>query len=192
MEKTREKIVKELVNLLKETGNDFLELLEEAKKILIPVWKSVKSGLFKNTDEVRGAYKVQGISISRYTNKKFLDQADFPEESQEYDLVVLTTAELTGKKEGGTFAEIFAGAKRLGLEKVTTDLVVILRSQYLDQPKGEWLLAGMEPIADSDGYLYVLYVGRYGDGFLWLNTNCAYADYCWSGDDRWVFIFPRK
>jgi hypothetical protein len=60
------------------------------------------------------------------------------------------------------------------------------RLQYADQPMGEWILVGMEPISDSDGYLKVFDVARLEDG-RWLYGNDGRPGGVWYGDNRWAF-----
>ena len=117
-----------------------------------------------------------------------LAEAD-PEE--EYDLVLLTTAQLTGNKRGGITAQVFAGAERLGLEKLPAWMGPKLRQVYLNQPNGERILIGMEPIADSDGDLSVFDVER-DDSDLWLSGCRSDPDDVWDPSDQWLFRFPRK
>jgi len=59
--------------------------------------------------------------------------------------------------------------------------------QYKDQPKGEWLIIAMEPIADSDGRLRVWSVER-DDGERWLGAHYGDPDRFWSARHRFVFL----
>jgi len=101
-------------------------------------------------------------------------------------------AQLTRKSNGGTTAEVFAGAGRLNLDKCLPDDGPRLRIQYQDQPVGELLLMGMEPIADSDGYLYVFLVGLHGDGNRWLRTRLAHPGRVWGPGFRWLFRLRKS
>lgn len=106
------------------------------------------------------------------------------------DLVMVTVAEL-GFKKGARRDQIYERAKELELELCPPEVGPQLRLQYRDQPNGEWVLIGMEPIADSGGDLDVFSVER-DDSELWLDSDWGYPDDFWDADDRWVFRLPRK
>src|SRR3989344_2723824 len=161
----------------------------------IPVfkpWRTLKLGTgLQTANNFRQDLKKSGNKISDWAND-ILGRPAFKAASEEteVDLYILTTAELTGEKDGGTTAEVFAGAKRLGFEKGPAEVGPQLRIQYPDQPMNERLLIGMEPITDSDGFLYVFCVERDGYG-QWLYTDCGSAGSVWNGNDRWVFILRK-
>ncbi|KKU77499.1 MAG: hypothetical protein UY12_C0031G0007 [Parcubacteria group bacterium GW2011_GWA2_47_8b] len=155
-------------------------------------WRTLKLGTgLQTADNFRQDLKKSGNKISDWAND-ILGRPAFKAASEEteVDLYILTTAELTGEKDGGTTAEVFAGAKRLGFEKCPAEVGPQLRIQYPDQPMNERLLIGMEPITDSDGFLYVFCVERDGYG-QWLYTDCGSAGSVWNGNDRWVFILRK-
>jgi len=155
-------------------------------------FKTIKVGTGpKTADEFRADLKKKGCKISDWADDLF-GRPGFTVADREEDieLVVLTTAQLTGNSNGGTTAEVFAGAARLGLEKCAPADGPQLRRQYLDQPLGEWLRMGMEPITDSDGDLNVFHVERVGDG-LWLSARYAHPGDRWDGDHLWVFRRPQ-
>jgi len=110
----------------------------------------------------------------------------------EIDLCVATTEEILGEKgRSGTLSEIYVGITgRMGGEILPAEVGPQLRSQYADQPNGEWLLIAMEPIKNSDGDLSVFRVDRDG-GDLWLGTSYDNPDDVWGFDCRWVFARPR-
>jgi len=111
-------------------------------------------------------------------------------EKTDVDLVVVSVAEL-GFPKGATLRDIYATAKKRGLELCPNEVGPQLRLQYKDQPKDEWLIVGMEPITDSDGDLDLFSVGHFSDG-LWLDTSDDYPDGVWHEDYRFVFVLPRK
>lgn len=156
------------------------------------IWKTIKLGTGpKTADDFRRSFKADGLRISDWTSyilgKRAFTAAD---DETEVDLVVLSVAEL-GFKNGATRTYIYERALKRGLELCPAEVGPQLRLQYRDQPNGEWLLIGMKPIADSDGYLDVFYVGRpYGD--LWLSSDRGSPDCFWDGSTRWVFVRPRK
>ncbi len=156
-----------------------------------PIWKTIELGTGpKTVDDFRKAIKDNGIKISSYADD-ILGKIAIKKGKTELDLVVLTTAQLTGKEEGGTTAEVFAGAARLGLEKCPAEVGPRLRLKYPDQLNGEWLIIGMEPILDSGGGPCVFCLGR-TESDLWLYGYWANPDRFWSPGYLWVFVRPRK
>ena len=154
----------------------------------LKVFKTIKLGIgLKSADDFRGALKDGGFRISNWAND-VLGMHAFTAASQEteVDLVVVSVAEL-GFKDGATRDDIYKRAVELGLELCSVEVGPQLRLQYKDQPTGEWLLIGMEPITDSDGYLYVFDVGHGGDG-LWLYGHGGRPDRLWHDGFRWVFL----
>lgn len=167
------------------------EIFENSQ--ILKIWKTIKIGMgFKTADEFYQAITKVGGKISNYA-KDIMGKSDFVSSissvSTELDLCVMTTKEIIGK--AGTLKEIYAGIKKLGGELVPAEVGPQLRLQYLDQPKGEWLLIAMQPIKDSDGGLGVFDVKRDGDG-SWLYTYCDCPGFVWGSDCRWVFLLPRR
>lgn len=156
------------------------------------VWKTIKLGMGLRTSyEFPRAIKQAGMKISDWVNE-ILWKPSFGVATQEieFDLVNVSVAEL-GFAKGATRREIYTCAIELGLELCPNKVGPQLRLQYRDQPMGERLLVGMEPIAGSGGYLNVFNVGHYGDG-LWLDSSSGHPGYPWYADIRWLFVRPRK
>ena len=156
------------------------------------IWKTVKLGTgLKIADDFRKALKDNGFSVSNWAND-ILEKPAFTvaTEGTEVDLVKVTVAEL-GFKKGARRDQIYDRAKEFGLELCPPEVGPQLRLQYQDQPNGEWVFIGMEPITDSDGDLNVFHVKRNGSG-LWLHGAWGYPDYVWSPGRQWVFRLPRK
>jgi hypothetical protein len=72
------------------------------------------------------------------------------------DLVVLSVSELGFGKPGASLKDIYARAKSLGFALCPAEVGPQLRLQYLEQPPGEVLHIGMEPIAKYEGDLVSL------------------------------------
>ena len=156
------------------------------------VFKTIKLGTGpKTADDFRKAIKDCGMEISDWANDILGKPAfNVATEETEVDLVVISVAEL-GFKKGAKLKDIYARAKELGLELCPNEVGPQLRLQYADQPKGEWLVIGMEPIAGSDGTLTLFRVEHVGD-VLWLRSDYGYPGRVWLGSVRFVFVRPRK
>ena len=152
-------------------------------------WKTLKLGTGLTTaDDFRKTLKKAGCKISDWAND-ILGKPDFSVAATkeiEVDLVVVSVAEL-GFPDGATRKQIYAKAQELGLELCPPEVGPQLRLQYKDQPNGEWLLIGMEPISVSDGNLDVFGVERLGVA-RWLLGFYDRTDDVWPGGYRWVFL----
>lgn len=156
------------------------------------VWKTVTLGTgLLTADPFRQAITQVRNRISDWADRT-LGRPAFTVATQEIelDLVNVSALEL-GFTQSTTRREIYARAIERGLELCPAEVGPQLRLQYQDQPLHEWLLVGMEPIADAVGFLNVFYVGHYEDG-LWLCRHSGHPDSVCSPDTRWVFVRPRK
>lgn len=166
------------------------DLITEFQNSVFAVWKTVKLGTgLETADEFCKALKQSGCRIT-YSANDILGRSEFSARNAELDLVVVSVADL-GFKDGAYRQDFYKNAQELGLELCPAEVGPQLRLQYHDQPKGEWLLVGMEPISDSDDDLMVFRVGRDDDG-LWLDGDFGYPRPFWFADSRWVFVLPRK
>lgn len=150
----------------------------------------------KTADDFFRAFDARGVKVGDWardmmSKPAFAKSLENARPDEEFDLVVRTTVELVGENRNATTAEVFAGAKRLGLEKCPAWVGPKLRLDYQDQPNGEVFLLYMEPITDSDGGLGVFSVER-DDYGLWLHSYYDYSDSLWVASDRWVLVRPRK
>ncbi len=159
-------------------------------------WRTTKLGAFKSADDFRVMFNQENCRISDWASD-LMSKPDFVKSlegvnpDEEFDLAVMTTSELVGENRNASTAEVFAGAERLGLKKCPAWMGPKLRLDYKNQPKGEWLLIGMEPICYSDGHLHVFAVERH-DSDLWLYSYSGYPRYVWDAGCPWVFVRPRK
>lgn len=152
------------------------------------VFKTIKLGTgLKTADDFRKALKDGGFRISDWASD-ILGKPAFKTaaEKTEVNLVVVSVAEL-GFKQAARRDQIYDRAKEFGLQLCPPEVGPQLRLQYRDQPLNEWLFIGMEPIADSDGFLRAFDVLHDGDG-LWLHCCCGLPDDLWYSGSRWVFL----
>lgn len=168
--------------------------VEEQVPKTFSVWKTIKLGTgLTSAYQFRKAIKKAGGKISDYANDilgKPAFRAAIKEVELELDLVNVSVAEL-GFANGATRREIYERAIKLGLELCPSEVGPQLRLQYKDQPLNEWVLVGMEPIADSGGGPRVFHVAHVGGG-LWLSSNDGLPVDVWSADYRWLFVRSRK
>jgi hypothetical protein len=174
-------------------GREFTKFLQNGARMTFeiknfPTWKTIELGTgLKTADDFRRALKDNGYRIGDWGND-ILGQKAFTatKKSQSIDLVVISVADL-GFEDGATRKDIYARAEELGLGLCPAEVGPQLRLQYKDQPRGEWLLIGMEPITDSLGYPNVFDVGHNDDG-QWLDGSDGRPGSFWISGLRWVFV----
>ena len=156
------------------------------------VWKTIKLGTGpKTAEDFQSSIKAIGNKISKWASDILSKRAFTTSDTEmELDLVNVSAREL-GFEKGATRKEIYERALILGLQLCPAEVGPQLRLQYQDQPNGEWLTIGMEPVSGSGDDLYVFRVVR-GDDDLWLYSNNDRPESFWNPVGRWVFVRPRK
>lgn len=146
----------------------------------------------KSAQEMQAEMKAKGFIISDMA-EKMMDSKDFKlaKKQEKLDLVVLSVADL-GFPGGATRQQIYEKAQELGLEIVPAEVGPQLRLQYEDQPMGEYLLIGSEPLAVS-GDLAVFHVPHgVGVSGRRLGDRNGDPDVRWGSTYRWVFARPSS
>lgn len=110
-------------------------------------------------------------------------------EPQELNLIELYVRDL-GFPSGATVRAIYDKAKELGLEPVPPETGPHFRLAYTDQPDGEWILIGMNPIPGFGGDPGVFHV-VHGEGGLGLLGGWATPGYRFGPGPR-VLFRPSK
>jgi hypothetical protein len=70
-----------------------------------------------------------------------------------------------------TLAAVYARAQQLGFELAAAEVGPLLRLQYIDQPMGEFLIVGMEPIKTWSGEPVILNVANGGAGLVLIGQD---------------------
>ena len=140
----------------------------------------------KDTKQLIKEMKAANINTGGYA-KSMLENPDFVtgKNREEITLIRLTVADL-GFAQGANTSQIFARAQELGLELCPPDTGPNYRLKYQNQPLGEWIYVGMEPITASFGLpsLFKLFHNAVG---LWLSSTWAKPDHVWLPDYEFVF-----
>ena len=93
-----------------------------------------------------------------------------------------------------TRRHIYERAKEFGLTQVPLNTGVDLRLQYFNQPAGEQLLMGMEPIklggCYGDGGSRDIFFVSANTSMLYLGAVCGNPDSYWSNQFDWLFMYP--
>jgi hypothetical protein len=165
---------------------------EQKQKTAAPNFKtfrSLKLGTgIPDGEGFRAALKKAGFSIGDLANN-ILGKPAFTvsPEAKEVELVIVSVADL-GFRNTGTARDIYARANELGLDLCPAEVGPQLRLQYTDQPKGEWLFIGMEPIDISIHHLRIFDVERIGNNEQWLSSDNGDPGHVWKATDHWVFL----
>ena len=133
--------------------------------------------------------KQNNIFISTYAGY-MLNSPGFNTQSNEehLDLVKLSLKDL-GLNEGVNTREIYAKAKKLGLDICPAEVGPHLRLQYMDQPHDDWLRVAMKPIAGRDGkplLMCIFFLGQ-RDGLRLSGYVGGLNDDKWGLDNQFVF-----
>jgi len=158
------------------------------KKPSFKVWKSIKIGTYKSTNELSRALKKNGLKTSKWVDHIF-NKHDFKVASKEEEiqLVNVSVAELGFGAAYINYRSICAKAKDFGLELCQNEVGPQLRLQYKDQTVSERLRIATEPIMISYPKKSLFFVWHINSDF-WLSE--IDSDSFWSGDSR--FIFCRR
>jgi hypothetical protein len=107
------------------------------------------------------------------------------------DLVVVSAAELGVQTETTSLADVYARAHKVGLMIAPAEVGPLLRLLYLDQPIGEFLHVGMNPINTwmGDPVIFVLVNG--GAGLILIGSNGS-ANAEIRATSRFLFVRPRE
>jgi len=165
------------------------DLVVKEKERQFKIWKTITLGLHTSTEYYKILNKDYKGLPGRYLNW-ILRKILISQEVMEVDLVIITGQEM-GFEESVSRTAICDRAIELGLQKCPDEVGPALRNQYLDQPYGEWLVIGMDPITYHNGGLYLLSVGSNISG-LWFILEHGHPNCIWNPDTKWVFILPRK
>lgn len=180
-----------------ENGDQWLRALKqmlrkenpwEAGTYRLPTWRTIKFNMdLKTAVDFQVTLKKEGYRITDNCID-ILGKTAFTAclEHKEVDLVITSAAEL-GFANGATRKEIYDRARKQGLGLCANEVGPQLRFLYKDQPKGEWILIAMEPIADSDAQPRIFFL-EHDDDALWLDSGDGNPVRFWDADDRWVFL----
>jgi hypothetical protein len=167
-----------------------------SRLVMPPAWKTIKLGTgLISGDDFRRALKADGFQVSDYISdilviNPFMDLSRTMSRGTEIDLVNISVAELGFKKEAAG-KQIYERATKLGLQICPIEVALQLRLQYRDQPKGESLFVAMIAIPDLHGN-QIIFVEEHGDLGPALYSRFWNSRYTYYGNERWVFVRPRR
>ena len=153
-----------------------------------PVWKTIKIGTFANVFALSNALDAAGCGIGNSAGE-ILARPTFAVSATttSVELFTVSAAELGFRTDTALLADIYAHAKQSGFGLAAAEVGPQLRLQYFDQPIGEFLIIGMEPIRTWQGAPVILNVANGGAGLILIGQDGS-ADAQIPVASRFVFV----
>jgi hypothetical protein len=133
----------------------------------VPVWKTITVGTFTNSFALRNALDAAGCASGGLAGQILARPAfTLSVTKTNVELFAVSAAELGFETDVASLADIYERAQRLGFRLAAAEVAPQLRLQYYDQPIGEFLIIGMEPIKTWEGEPVILTVANGGAGLV--------------------------
>jgi len=141
----------------------------------VATWKTITIGTFADPLGLRNKLDGMGCGIGGQA-AEILARPTFMLGSRTTDveLVLVSPAQLGFTSDTVTLADVYARARQLGFELAAAEVGPQLRIQYLDQPIGEFLIIGMEPIKTWSGEPVILSVANGGAGLILIGQDVGH------------------
>jgi hypothetical protein len=156
--------------------------------VAVPAWKTITVGAFANSFALRNALDAAGCGIGGSADE-ILARPAFTLRATKTDveLIAVSAAELGFRTDTASLADIYARAQQLGFGLAAAEVAPQLRLQYFDQPVGEVLIIGMEPIKTWKGQPIILAVANGGAGLVLIGQDGS-ADAEIPRESRFLFV----
>jgi hypothetical protein len=154
-------------------------------------WKTITIGTFTDAFALRDAMDSIGCGAGSSV-AEILARPAFVLSSRktEVELVAVSAADLGFQGETASLRSIYVRAQGLGLGLAPAEIAPQLRLQYLDQPIGEFLIIGMEPIRTWAGEPVITTVANGGAGLILIGQD-GRDDAEIPVASRFVFVRPK-
>jgi hypothetical protein len=155
----------------------------------VRVWKTIQLGTVENKSALLAALEAAGCGIGNAAQDIFARPGFTLSRSKaELDLAVVSVVELgLSAEETSSLENIYSRAHELGLALAPADTGPQLRLQYFDQPIGEFLYVGTEPIKAKRGDANIFIVANGGAGLLLLGEDVR-ANVQFFPSSKFVFV----
>ena len=138
----------------------------------VPAWKTITVGTFANSFALRNALDAAGCGIGDLAEEVLARPAfTLSATKTDVELIAVSAAEVGFQTDTASLADIYARAQQLGFGLAAAEVAPQLRLQYFDQPIGEFLIIGMEPIKTWKGEPVILTVANGGAGLLLIGQH---------------------
>jgi hypothetical protein len=155
------------------------------------IWRTTTLGIHKGVDAYRDALDAARIKIGDAADE-ILGRPAFPyvRSKMDLELTLVSAAEL-GVEAEASLADVYKRAKQFGLALCPPEVGPQLRLDYRDQPRGESLKIGMEPVATYSGEPTILSLVNFGSGLALVGSNGRF-EFMVPRYFRFVFALPAK
>jgi hypothetical protein len=139
-----------------------------------PVWKRVSIGTYGAELALRNALDQAGCAQGDLA-EQILARPSFQVSTQKADLelVMLSARNLGIQTETARIGDIYARARTFGFRLAPAEVGPQLRLQYQDQPVGEVLHVGMEPLTTRRGQPVIFVVANGAEGLMLIGQDVA-------------------
>lgn len=154
----------------------------------VAVWKTIAIGTFSDPFALLNAMSAIGCGVGDSAAAALARPAFTVSGTKTaVDLLTVSAADLGFQGETVSLRQIYARAQQLGFAFAPAEIAPQLRLQYLDQPIGEFLIIGMEPIRTWTGEAIILTVANGGAGLILIGQD-GRADAEIPVTSRFVFV----
>lgn len=154
-----------------------------------PIWRTITHRGRRNADSYRAGLSSAHYKVSVFTND-FLGRFETTSVDEEVDLGCTSVADLGFTKD--TSSDMICDRIiALGHGLCLPEDGPVLREQYLEQPKDEWLELAMKSIRDSHGYMAIFCVAHNESG-LGLFKSSSGPVSLWNPVHRFVFRLSKR
>lgn len=138
----------------------------------VATWKTITIGNFADSLKLRNELDGMGCNVGGQA-AEILARPTFilASHKAKIELALVSPAQLGFTSDTVTLANIYARARKLGFELAAAEVGPQLRIQYFDQPMGEFLIIGMEPIKTWSGEPVILNVANGGAGLILIGQD---------------------
>ena len=158
----------------------------------VPVWRKISVGTFSNSFALRNALSAKGCAVGGLAGEILARPAFTLSGTKTFiELFAVSAAELGFETATTSLGQIYTRARQLGFELAAAEIAPQLRLQYLDQPIGEFLIIGMEPINTWQGEPVILTVANGGAGLILIGQG-GRLDAQMSITSRFLFVQANK
>jgi hypothetical protein len=173
---------------LKKTPSASMPQTPVRSAVDVPVWKTIIVGTFADSFALSNALDTIGCGIGTSAGE-ILARPIFTLSATRtnVELFSVSAAELGFETDTASLADIYARARQLGFGLAAAEVAPQLRLQYFDQPVGEFLIIGMEPIKTWNGEPIILTVANGGAGLILIGQDGS-ADAQISVVSRFLFV----
>jgi hypothetical protein len=139
-----------------------------------PVWKQVSVGTYGEELALRNALDEAGCAQGDLA-EQILARSSFQVSAHkaDLDLVILSGHNLGIPTETARLADVYARAWAFGFKLAPAEVGPQLRLQYFDQPVGEVLHVGMDPLVTWSGRPVIFVVANGAEGLMLIGQDVA-------------------